>query len=119
MKEWERSDPRKDDLVARRLTTADYVAAWVVEKCGGGCGLIGRLGLGGKMQPTLSKSSNQSKGSTPPPSHAEAAANAALVLINVATALLGRQVNSLALAFETQGGFTERLYATRRQTRTG
>jgi four helix bundle suffix protein len=35
-------------------------------------------------------------------------------LIGVTNSLLGRQINSLALAFEANGGFTERLYKTRR-----
>jgi len=125
LKEWARGDLRKDDLVARRLATADQVAVWVAEQCRGGRdghgGQPGRLGQGGRPPATLSKSSkssNQSKepipAATTVPSHAEAAANAALVLINVATALLGRQVESLARAFEAHGGFTERLYHIRR-----
>jgi four helix bundle suffix protein len=40
----------------------------------------------------------------------ENAANAAHVLIGVACALLDRQLASLARTFETEGGFTERLY---------
>jgi four helix bundle suffix protein len=49
-------------------------------------------------------------------SHAAIAANAALVLLGVATTLLDRQLAAQAQAFETEGGFTERLYHTR-QTR--
>lgn len=41
------------------------------------------------------------------------AANAALSLLNLANYLLDRQVTRLAENFETQGGFTERLYKTR------
>ena len=41
------------------------------------------------------------------------AANAALVLIGVACALLDRQIASLASAFEEEGGFTERLHRVR------
>jgi four helix bundle suffix protein len=43
----------------------------------------------------------------------EITANAALVLINVASTLLNRQINTLARKFETEGGFTERLYRVR------
>jgi four helix bundle suffix protein len=50
-------------------------------------------------------------------SYAEIAANAALVLIGVACALLDRQIQAQAAAFETQGGFTERLYRVRSQRR--
>lgn len=46
-------------------------------------------------------------------SYAEIAANAAHVLVGVACVLLDRQVESLAAAFEREGGFTERLYRVR------
>ncbi len=45
------------------------------------------------------------------------AANAALSLINLASYLLNRQIQRLAADFEEQGGFTERLYRTRRKKR--
>jgi len=44
-------------------------------------------------------------------------ANAALSLLNVACHLLDRQVASLALTFEQEGGFTERLYRVRSANR--
>jgi four helix bundle suffix protein len=44
-------------------------------------------------------------------------ANAALVLIGVASVLLDRQVAAQAAAFEAEGGFTERLYRTRQARR--
>jgi four helix bundle suffix protein len=44
-------------------------------------------------------------------------ANAALVLIGVALPLRNRQVAAQAVAFETEGGFTERLYKTRQARR--
>ena len=47
------------------------------------------------------------------PTYAEVAANAAHVLVGVACALLDRQIESLAAAFEREGGFTERLYRVR------
>ncbi|HPO16613.1 MAG TPA: four helix bundle suffix domain-containing protein, partial [Candidatus Hydrogenedentes bacterium] len=47
----------------------------------------------------------------------EIAANAALVLIGVASALLDRQLASLAKSFEAEGGFTERLYRVRSKKR--
>jgi four helix bundle suffix protein len=49
--------------------------------------------------------------------YAEIAANAALILINVAAALLDRQIASQSAAFEKDGGFTERLYRTRLRNR--
>lgn len=50
-------------------------------------------------------------------SAAALAANAALSLINLACYLLDRQVQRLARDFENQGGFTERLYRTRKKMR--
>ncbi|MFZ2519894.1 MAG: four helix bundle suffix domain-containing protein, partial [Anaerolineae bacterium] len=47
----------------------------------------------------------------------EIAANAVLTLISVATALLDRQIAAQAAAFETEGGFTERLYRVRQDRR--
>ncbi len=44
-------------------------------------------------------------------------ANAALSLLNLACYLLERQLAAQARAFEKDGGFTERLYRTRQQTR--
>lgn len=49
----------------------------------------------------------------------EISANATLVLIGVATALLRRQIDAQAAAFEREGGFTERLYRVRRDRRSG
>ncbi|MFA4839558.1 MAG: four helix bundle suffix domain-containing protein [Candidatus Neomarinimicrobiota bacterium] len=45
------------------------------------------------------------------------AANAALSLINLATYLLDRLLAAQAKAFESEGGFTERLYRTRSEKR--
>ena len=50
-----------------------------------------------------------------PSSYPALAANAALVLIGVACALLDRQIQAQAEAFEKEGGFTERLYRVRSQ----
>ena len=47
----------------------------------------------------------------------ELAANAALVLLAVACSLLDRQLAAQAKAFETEGGFTERLYRVRSEKR--
>lgn len=44
-------------------------------------------------------------------------ANAALSLLNLCCHLLDRQLAAQAAAFEKEGGFTERLYRIRRQTR--
>jgi four helix bundle suffix protein len=106
---WDRKDPRRAQLIARRPATADDVAAWVREvhdsaRAKNNCGRNGRNG-----QPTKS---------TLPPTYAEIAANAALALLAVACALLDRQPAAQAAAFERDGGFTERLYR-KRQERKG
>ena len=49
--------------------------------------------------------------------YAEFSANAVLVLLAVACALLDRQVKALADSFEEDGGFTERLYQVRKEKR--
>ena len=113
---WEREDPRRKGLVARRCASADEVAAWCKE-IGGHHGLggpNGRNGLDG--QSTTSMSSMMSTASTKP-SYPEIAANAALTLLAVACSLLDRQLAAQAAAFEKEGGFTERLYRTRSQAR--
>ena len=100
---WERDDPRRKALLARRCATADAVAEWVRE-------IRGQNGQEGQSMESMS-----SKRSIYP----EIAANAALVLIGVAVALLDRQLAAQADAFENEGGFTERLYRTRRSRRGG
>jgi four helix bundle suffix protein len=121
---WEREDPRRKGLVARRCASADDVAAWVVavrEQEGGQHGHSGqqhgRSGLDG--QSTASISSTKSTASTPSTktTYPEIAANAALTLLAVACSLLDRQLAAQAAAFEKEGGFTERLYRTRSQAR--
>jgi four helix bundle suffix protein len=98
---WERQDPRRAALIARRCTTADAVAGWVKE-------MHGRDGQDG--QPMESMPYTKS-------TYPELAANAALVLIGVACALLDRQIEAQAAAFTAEGGFTERLYRIRSQCR--
>jgi four helix bundle suffix protein len=75
--------------------------------------------IGQPERSNRSKRSNLSNDLAPPKrsNYPELAANATLVLINVASTLLGRQVDSLAKAFEKEGGFTERLYRTRKARR--
>lgn len=113
---WNREEPRRAELIARRFTTAEAVEEWLKEKAGNGQQNgqkkeDGRHGLDG--QENLSTRSTSSTKSTLP----EIAANAALVLIAVACSLLDRQLAAQAAAFEKEGGFTERLYRTRSQTR--
>lgn len=133
---WDRKDPRRDSLVARRCATADCIALWVKEQhdgLSGQRGLNGQHGVSGlreqkqQSEPmptsstgsTLSRQSTSSTLSTPSTksTYAEIAANAVVVLIAVACSLLDRQLASLAAAFEREGGFTERLYRVRKNAR--
>jgi four helix bundle suffix protein len=111
---WERSDPRRDALIARRPATAEDVARWVKEVHEGGQG--GRSGRSGPSGP--STESTPSTGATRA-TYPEIAANGALALIAVAVALLDRQLTAQAAAFEREGGFTERLYQQRQSRRRG
>lgn len=95
---WAEDDPRRQDLVDRRCRNVDEIARWAVEIKNGPDGRDGRDGRDG-------------------PSYEEIAANAAHVLIGVACSLLNRQIARLAKDFETEGGFTERLYRTRQKRR--
>ncbi len=106
---WDRDDPRRQRLIDRRCATADEVAAWVREEHDRGRG--GHSGPSGQKQ--SSTTSTKSTQSTFP----ELAANAALVLLAVSCSLLDRQLAAQATAFETEGGFTERLYRVRSEKR--
>ncbi len=108
---WEREDPRRKALIARRCATADEVAQWVTETRDGHDGRYGRHGQGDSSTQSMSSIMSTK------PSYPELAANAALTLIVVACSLLDRQLTSQAAAFEKEGGFTERLYRTRSQAR--
>jgi len=103
---WEKSDPRRAALIQRRCGSVDEVAAWVRN-------LHGTVGRGQGTQQESSMRSIQSMRSTYP----EIAANAALTLIAVACSLLDRQLASQAESFEQEGGFTERMYQRRVQSR--
>ncbi len=108
---WDRNDSHRAALIAARPTSADDVAAWAVA--------VKKSGLGRPGGQPGDSTSPQSTMSTPStsPDFPELAANGALALIAVATALLDRQIQAQAAAFEKEGGFTERLYKTRTQTR--
>lgn len=108
--EWAADDPRRQALVDRRCKTADEVAAWVKET----------YWHYKKNEPDgHNKQDKPSMKSIPsiPSIYSETAANAALVLIGVAMALLVRQIEAQGEAFVEEGGFTERLYRVRKKHR--
>ncbi|HOH51888.1 MAG TPA: four helix bundle suffix domain-containing protein, partial [Candidatus Hydrogenedentes bacterium] len=67
--------------------------------------------------PSISSISSISSIPSIPSRYPEVSANAALVLIGVACALLDRQLSAQADAFGEEGGFTERLYTHRQRRR--
>lgn len=94
---WEKDEPLRKELVAQKCVTSDDVARWVVQVKKGVYGHYGHNGHDGRYE--------------------EISANAVLVLIGVACSLLDRQIASLASNFTNEGGFSERLYRVRSQTR--
>jgi four helix bundle suffix protein len=90
---WERDDPRRKDLIARRPKTLQDFSRWVHD--------------------TRSTSSTESTTST----FSEIVSNGALALINVAGYLLDRQLSAQMEAFCREGGFSERLYRLRKKQR--
>jgi len=98
---WAREDARRAELIARRPTTADDVAAWARDVHDG------QSGQGKSGQKSI-----QSTASTKS-TFAEISANGALALITVACSLLDRQIAAQEKAFVDEGGFTERLYRVR------
>lgn len=106
--QWHREDQRREELIQRRCETVGEFAEWVHETHGREYENGGQCGQSG--QSTMSTPSRRSTFSS-------IAANGALALIAVDTALLRRQLAAQAKAFETKGGFTERLYWNRRRKR--
>ncbi|MFA7693149.1 MAG: four helix bundle protein [Candidatus Hydrogenedentes bacterium] len=102
LKFWSKDDPRCASLVVCRCRNADDVALWIKQTC---------------ARYDQEEKQGETHLSLPPKRslYAEYSANAAVVLIGVATALLKRQLDSLADAFGSEGGFTERLYRSRTQ----
>ncbi len=81
---WVIDDVRRNEIIKHRFQTADELVLWAKE--------------------------HHQRTGTP---IAEIAANAILALITVTCILLKRQIDAQAKAFQTEGGFTERLYKER------
>lgn len=82
---WDYGDYRSQELVKMRLNTANEFALWVKQL------------------------NEQGQGTIP-----EVAANGVLTLLSVVCALLDRQIQAQAEAFQREGGFTERMYRFRK-----
>jgi four helix bundle suffix protein len=117
--EWPPDHPALRRFKARRCATMQELRSWVAE------------------ERRMARTNTDSHGHTPrdapksmwvrvgpcpsvcPMSSAHLVANAVLSLFNICCFLVDRQLASQAAAFEQEGGFTERLYRTRRNRREG
>ena len=122
--QWERENPLRQALIDRRCQTAYEVAAWVAAvakkiRPSGQSGQSGQNGQSGQSGRSVKPSSESTTSTLSTKStlstriYPEISANAALVLLAVVCSLLDRQVERLAQDFESEGGFTERLYRVR------
>ena len=96
---------------ARRCATVEAVRLWVEDEQG-----RTRTSTGGQEQDGTSSVSVRG-GPSQSVSSSTLVANAALSLLNLCCYLLDRQLEAQAQAFETEGGFTERLYRIRNKRR--
>ena len=87
---WDYKDPRRQSLVNLRPNSANQFVIWAHNL--------------------------EKQGSAP---LAEIAANGTLVLLSVVRRLMDRQIQSLGNSFQTEGGFTEKLYHARKNARNG
>lgn len=123
---WEPDHPALIRFKAKRCASLEDVRAWVEEEKGKGhtdgkkhmgeqrhTDKQGRTGTStegrGNKQPSVSVGG----GPCESVSDSTLVANAALSLLNLCCYLLDRQIAAQAKAFETEGGFTERLYRVR------
>ena len=102
---------------ALRCKSLEEVQQWVAEEVGRNTDKHGHTrtdtDLRKRGQKPSSSSVSVGERSCPSLSPACLAANGALSLLNLACYLLDRQVERLAVDFENEGGFTERLYRVR------
>lgn len=89
---WVPDDPRRHELIVRRVLTLEEVAQW-------------------------SHQTHSAPNPSPKPTYPEIVANGALALIATACSLLDRQLAAQASTFEQEGGFTERLHRVRTRKR--
>ncbi len=101
--QWEPNDPKRQSLIDSRPKSVQDVNTWAKNLLQSGQNRL----RGKNMMSSASKTSTLQ----------EIAANTVLTLINVATALLYRQLIAQAEAFKKEGGFTEHLYKIRSRYR--
>jgi len=118
---WPPDRPALKRFRALRCSKLEEVSAWVSQerlllKAEPEHGRA-RTATDGQACGALSLPVRDSPCSSPCPSSSEFVANAALSLLNLCCHLLDRQLAAQASAFEKEGGFTERLYRRRQDTR--
>ncbi len=101
--QWPPDHPALVRFKARRCATVEEVRIWAEEEHGRSRTGTDEHGQGGTGCPSVGSST--------------LVANAALSLLSLCCYLLDRQLAAQAQAFETEGGFTERLYRVRQQKR--
>lgn len=111
---WPPNHPALLRFKAKRCSTMEEVRAWVEEEQHGlgqtDTDIHGNIGSGKSSVGASVKVRGRC-------SSAELAANAALSVLNLTCYFLDRQLRAQADAFEKEGGFTERLYRIRQETR--
>jgi four helix bundle suffix protein len=126
---WEPDHPALKRFKAKRCSSLEDVRDWVDEEKGKGhtgeqkhTDRQGRARTGTEGRSKNQQSVSVSEGPCQSVSGSTLVANAALSLLNLCCYLLDRQLAAQAKAFETDGGFTERLYRVRsfkRKSRVG
>lgn len=112
---WEPDHPALVRFRARRCSTLDDIRAWVQEEHRGGTDEHGRARTDTDLKSKTTARADNGSGVSVKSS--VLVANAALSLLNLCCHLLDRQLAAQADAFLEDGGFTERLYRRRRETR--
>jgi four helix bundle suffix protein len=113
--QWPPDHPALMRFKARRIATMEEMRVWAEEEHE-----RSRKDTDGQGQARTEASSLPAReGPCQPVGSSTLVANAALSLLNLCCHLLDRQLAAQATAFETEGGFTERLYRIRQQKRRG
>jgi len=117
---WPPDHPALVRFKARRCSTVEEVRNWVEAEHGRARTGTDEHGQGGSRASSsveVREGPCPSVASSPSVSSSTLVANAVLSLLNLCCHLLDRQLAAQAKAFETEGGFTERLYRIRQQKR--
>ncbi len=111
--QWSPEHPALLRFKAKRCATLAEFRVWVAEEHGPAPTPTAAHGQQPEHAPSVSVREGPCPSVLPP----VLAANGALSLLNLCCYLLDRQLAALARSFETEGGFTERLYRVRSERR--